>query len=541
MTESMNLKKINKKIVMNDYDSAEAKNNELHLSGDVRYGSEYIYENQKKDASDIINKFYTTDVRVISVIKRTKLGMDGLMIEVAKRIATHDDDTFSINRKNVFFVTAMSNVSWESDFKEKVPNCFKDNIYHHGKLLQLKSKLKNIKNALIINDEIDTGDKENQRLHILLKESGILDIHYMKENNIRMIFVSATMVNEHHSLCQWGDKHYTHRMSVPKSYIGHKDFLERRIIKEYYPITNVEMAEKWIKEDIIDNYKDDLRIHIIRTDDDNKNFIKKACEKHNILFRNHNSVERIETEELNQLFSSPLKSHVVLAIKGLFRRANLIPNEWKLKIGATHERYTNSCEVGVQVQGLPGRMSGYWRDIIEKGYKTGPYRTSVEGIYQYENWYTDPSNKDLVYATSYGSKSTFLSTHNIKNLKVDDSENSNKRVPVIIKFENNDIFKLKTRVSKLNYITNLLIDKPEYTSLLTFIKDKQNTCLRILEPKTKNAYNLYINDVVKAAENNIPFNLDLPSKSKEKNNWQLYIDNIEKRLCFIVWCDNETY
>jgi hypothetical protein len=86
-----------------------------------------------------------------------------------------------------------------------------------------------------------------------------------------------------------------------------------------------------------------------------------------------------------------------------------------------------------------------------------------------------------------------------------------------------------------------LIDKPEYTSLLTFIKDKQNTCLRILEPKTKNAYNLYINDVVKAAENNIPFNLDLPSKSKEKNNWQLYIDNIEKRLCFIVWCDNETY
>jgi hypothetical protein len=70
----------------------------------------------------------------------------------------------------------------------------------------LKDKLEDIKNALIIIDEIDTGDKEGQKLHLLLKESGVLDMEYMETNNIRFIFVSATMVNELHELYKWGDK-----------------------------------------------------------------------------------------------------------------------------------------------------------------------------------------------------------------------------------------------------------------------------------------------------------------------------------------------
>lgn len=530
---------INRNIVMNDYASAENKNQELHLSGDPRYGEQYVYENQKADASEITKKFYESDVRVISVVKRTKVGMDGLMIEVAKDITTHIDDDFVLNRKNVLFVTAMNNLAWEDDFKEKIPTCFKENIYHHGKLNRLKSKLKNIKNALIINDEIDTGDKENQRLHILFKESGILDITYMKENNIRFIFVSATMVNELHSLCLWEDKHYTHKMSVPKLYIGHKDFLEKNIIQEYYPVDSNESAEKWVKEDILSNYKDDFRVHIIRTDDDNKQFIKEACLKNNVLFRNHNSAEKIENEEFFKMFSSPLNNHVVIAIKGFYRRANLIPNEWKIIIGATHEKFVDSCDTNVQVQGLPGRMSGYWRDVIEKGHKTGPYRTSIKAIKQYEGFYNDPFNTDLDYKTSYNSKKTFLSPHNIKNLLPKDD--LKKRIPVIVNFVDGDILILKKRESQINYVINLLTNNPEYKNLLNFIKEKKNSCLRIYQPKIKTLYKVYIEDVINAANNKIPYNLDLPSQSKAKNNWQMYIDNVQKKLCFIISCDNETY
>ena len=42
--------------------------------------------------------------------------------------------------------------------------------------------------------------KKINNLNIILKESKILDIEYMEDNNIRFVFVSATMINELHDL-----------------------------------------------------------------------------------------------------------------------------------------------------------------------------------------------------------------------------------------------------------------------------------------------------------------------------------------------------
>uniref|UniRef100_A0A6C0HSP7 Uncharacterized protein n=1 Tax=viral metagenome TaxID=1070528 RepID=A0A6C0HSP7_9ZZZZ len=406
---------INREIVFNDYNSASKKNKELFITGDVKASSEYIFDNQKEDALVICNKFYETPIRVISIVKRTKVGMDGLMIEIAKNMSTHPNNDFVLHRNNIFFITAMSNRSWEDDMKDKIPSCFKDNVFHHGKLQRLKSKLKNIKNAIIINDEIDSGDKEDQKLHLILKESGILDIKYMEENNIYFVFVSATIINELRDLYKWGDKHYTHYMSIPESYISHKDFLELNIIKEYYSIHNDETAEKWVQEDILQNYGLDYRIHIIRTDEKNKDFIFNACIRNNIEFKNHTSDDRISYEELSNIFDN-IKNHLVIAVKGFYRRANLIPNKWKKKIGATHERYLKKYDTNVQVQGLPGRMTGYWKNEILNGYKTGPHRTSIDAINEYEEFYKNPFGK-IKYSTT-GSKNLFVNPKNIKNLEI---------------------------------------------------------------------------------------------------------------------------
>ena len=411
---------LNREIVLNDYNSATIKNKELFMSGDVKASSEYIFSNQKEDASIICNKFYITNIRVISIVKRTKVGMDGLMIELAKNMTTHPDNQFVLHRSNIFFITAMSNISWEDDMKDKIPTCFKDNVYHHGKLQRLKSKLKNIKNALIINDEIDNGDKEDQKLHLILKESGILDIKYMEENNIRFVFVSATMINELRDLCHWGDKHFTYYMTIPDIYMGHKDFLELDIIQEYYPINDDESAEKWVREDIIDNYGLDYRVHIIRTDEKNKDFILNACLRNNICFKNHTSDTRISNEELIFTFNN-ISNHIVIAVKGFYRRANLIPNEWKIKIGATHERYVKKYDTNVQVQGLPGRMSGYWKQVILNGHKTGPHRTSIAAINEYEEFYKNPFGR-IKYSTS-GKKKLFVNPLHIVNLEVSDQSN----------------------------------------------------------------------------------------------------------------------
>lgn len=406
---------LNREIVLNDYQSATKKNKELFITGDVKASSEYIFANQKEDATIICNKFYETPIRVVSIVKRTKVGMDGLMIEIAKNMTTHPDNDFVLHRNNIFFITAMSNISWEDDMKDKIPSCFKDNVYHHGKLQRLKTKLRNIKNAIIINDEIDSGDKEDQKLHLILKESGILDMKYMEENNIRFVFVSATMINELRDLYKWGNKHYTHYMTIPDIYIGHKEFLELGIIQEYYPINDDETAEKWVQEDILQNYGLDYRVHIVRTDEKNKDFIFNACIRNNIDFKNHTSDDRISYKELSDIFNN-ISNHLVIAVKGFYRRANLIPNVWKKKIGATHERYVKKYDTNVQVQGLPGRMSGYWKQELLNGHKTGPHRTSIDAINEYEEFYKNPFGK-IKYSTTR-SKKLFVNPKNIQNLQI---------------------------------------------------------------------------------------------------------------------------
>ena len=119
----------------------------------------YIYPNQIEDAARISDIFYknyigNNNIKVVSIVKKTKVGMDGLMIEIAKNMTTHPDDDFCLLYQNVKFITGMSNKSWEKDMKDKIPECFRNNVYHHGKLKHLQKTLNDVTNALIIVDNI---------------------------------------------------------------------------------------------------------------------------------------------------------------------------------------------------------------------------------------------------------------------------------------------------------------------------------------------------------------------------------------------------
>jgi len=538
---------LNRETVKSDYDSAKNKNLEQFILGNNKSNSEYIYYNQKNDANQIIEKFYTTNVRAISIIKRTKVGMDGLMIELAYKISTHIDDNFMIHRNNIFIITAMSNLAWEEDMRDKIPNCFRDNIYHHGKLQKLKERLIGIKNALIINDEIDTGDKEDQKLHKILKESGILNINYMKENNIKFVFVSATMINELKELYKWGDSHYCYKMTIPNNYISHGDFLELGIIKEFYKIETEDEAIEWIENDIIDNYKNDFRVHFIRTDIENNQIIKNACDKLNIKFFNHTSTNRISYEELTNIFNN-LDNHIVIAVKGFYRRANLIPNDWKLKIGAMHERYCKNFDTNVQIQGLVGRMTGYWKNIINNGHKTGPFRTSIDAITQYENFYETPLTNDKY--SSNRNANLFLQPKNFginepQNIKL---ENINKHVPIIIDLNIYDddistqIYYITSLHDKINYVKSIICNDEKYKKLLAFISNPTVKCYGFITPKNTYSYKIHITDLIKASNKKMPYSINLNSEYKKYNNWQCFIDNKNNYLCILIWTiDNNIY
>jgi hypothetical protein len=433
---SSDLISIRRESVYADFEAATKRNQLRFTEGDVTATEQYIFPNQRLDAHNIVEKFYRDKCRVISTPKKTKVGADGLMIMLAVLMTTHSDDEFVIDPRCVRIVTGMSNLSWERDMIDKAPACFKDKIFHHGKLS--RAELVGIRNGLIIIDEIDTGDKELQVLHNTLKDAGVLDVKYMEENNIRFVFISATMIRELHDLYKWGAFHELYPMTIPAEYVGHKEMVTRGLIKEFYSVSTKEAAEKWIQEDILDRYaspcmcqacnpeqnpaKKDYRIHIVRGTAKTAGIMQAACIAKGVLFMNHTSTDRISPEELHVLFSAQT-NHVVLEVKNFYRRANLIPNQWKMRIGATMERHTKTVDNNVQIQGLPGRMTGYWRKELDGGHKTGPHRTSLRAIDEYEATYADPFGEVSYETAGFTIKkgkitaaTTMLSPKNILNL-----------------------------------------------------------------------------------------------------------------------------
>jgi hypothetical protein len=537
VTTTNRLIELNREIVSLDYKSANDKNQEMFLKGNVKATSMYIYPNQAEDSAKIIDIFYNSEnIRVLSIFKKTKVGMDGLMIEVAKNFATHPDDNFMVHRENVLFVTGMSNVMWENDMKNKMPACFKENIFHHGKLQNLKDKLKTLNNGVIILDEIDAGDKIDQKLERLLKESGLLDINTMIERNIRFIFGSATPLIELKKLFEWGDKYTSFILSVPDNYIGHKGFLDMNVLKDSYLIT-ANTAEKWVKEDIIDTYKGDYRVHLIRTDNKKVDLIQNACIKYRVHFKNHTSEDRINDDELSEIFNN-INNHTVIAVKGLLRRANFIPNQWKLKIGAVHEYYAKKPDISVQIQGLIGRMTGYWKDVVISGHRIGPYRCHTQAVCDYEAFYNDPT-----YNLKISKSNVFMDYKNIKNLVPVIRKPKNKRVPIVV--ENIDKHHIIFTDSKLSVNVKVkeiveILNKQGLNKLIEFIQHPNVVRSQITAPSTDTSYKKHIVDVVKSYNNNSPFSID--NIHKDKNNWQCFIDTREHRLCFVIWVvDEEMY
>ena len=418
-----------------------------------------------EDAINIVDKFYKNKCQVVSIQKKTKVGADGLMIEAAKLLTTHIDDNFVVNPANVRIITGMSNAGWEKDMIDKAPNCFKDKIFHHGKLS--KADLTSMRDGLIIIDEIDTGDKEYQVLHTTLKEAGVLNVNHMKEHNNKFIFISATMIKELYDLYRWGELHELYKMTIPTLYFGHKDFLDRGIVKEFYSLSLNEKAEEWVQEDILDQYGQDFRVNLVRVTAKTVNVVQNACIRKGVAFRNHTSTDRLSEDEIQEFFKEPLTQHIVLGVKGFFRRANLIPNRWKLRIGATHELYTKVVDNNVQIQGLTGRMTGYWRSDIEGGHKTGPHRTSIKAIQEYEKTYLDPFGLNSYQTAGFKKKKgkvsqdpTMLSPKHVANLEAVDLPEINsgefeRGYQVFNTQEENEVYAKKFGAKRIsNYDTN---------------------------------------------------------------------------------------
>ena len=533
--------------VLQAYYSAKASNRRLFLEGDDKATAEYIFPNQMKDASNIVNAFYKKKRRVISIQKKTKVGADGLMIEIAKLLTTHPDDDFVVNPANVRILTGMSNAGWEKDMIDKAPNCFKGKIFHHGKLS--RAELLHISNGLFIIDEIDTGDKEYQVLHTTLKEAGVLDVKHMEKHNNRFVFISATMIKELYDLYRWGELHELYKMTIPPSYIGHQDFLAKGIVKEFYPLSSKENADKWVTEDILTNYYTDYRVHLVRVNGKSVDVVQNACIRNGVAFRNHTSTDRLSEDEIKEFFKEPLVQHIVLGVKGFFRRANLIPNRWKLRIGATHELYTKVVDNNVQIQGLVGRVTGYWRADIEGGHKTGPHRTSIKAIEEYEKTYLDPFGLNSYQTAGFKKKKgkvsadpTMLSSKHIANLTsvdlpvVEDKKDPSS-VPIVLQITPEDFSKITKSARSWNISSILEIIKKYSDDIYLKIKDMQKN--QVVCPDKDESYDKLITAFVKAYESKTKYTWAIGDK-RDIDTYQIYLDKLQNRIIVSIYYGSKT-
>lgn len=542
MSSSSDIISARRESVLQAYNSARAENHLRFLEGDDKATAEYIFPNQIEDANAIVDKFYKNHRRVVSIQKKTKVGADGLMIEIAKLLTTHIDDKFVVNPANVRIITGMSNAGWEKDMIDKAPNCFKDKIFHHGKLL--RADLMSISNGLIIIDEIDTGDKEYQVLHTSLKEAGVLDVEHMKKHNNRFVFISATMIKELYDLYRWGELHELYKMTIPASYFGHKNFLEKGIVKEFYALNTKENAEKWVQEDILNHYGNDYRVHLVRVTAKIVDVVQNACIRKGVAFRNHSSTDRLSQDEITEFFKEPLTQHIVLGVKGFFRRANLIPNRWKLRIGVTHELYTKVVDNNVQIQGLTGRMTGYWRDTIESGHKTGPHRTSIKAIEEYEKTYEDPFGLNSYQTAGFKKKKgkvsadpTMLSTKHIKNLEavdlpVSEDPTDPTSIPIVVSVSTDDFSKI-IKSGRIWNIESILEIIKKYSND-TFDKIKAMEKNQVVQPDTDASYDKLITAFVKASENKTKYTWAI-GENKHKDTYQVYLDNRSHRIIVSIY------
>lgn len=387
--------------VIRQFKSAEHENNKAFVNENherhIMATSEYIYETQKQDASEIVELFHDNQggegmgnpCRVISVKKHVKLGADGVILDLIRQMCSYPDDSLIIPQDNVRIITGMSNKSWENELVSKAPQFLKQRIFHHRKLG--KAKLEDMKDGLIIIDEIDTASKVKQVLHGVLTDAGLFEWKNLVERNIYIVVISATMAKVLCELTGWGQAHQQYTMTVPDSYAGIQYFLDSGIAKESYDLRNPKNIVKWLKEDVL-SFGSDYRVHLVRLPNTNKQSkespqknIEYCCKKLKISFGMFSGDNPTKDKFWHTAFETIRDRHIVIALKsgGLLSRASRIAESHKLRIGAVHVSPSKISDNNAIAQDLVGRMSGHWREILESGHRVGPIRSPLKALKQY--------------------------------------------------------------------------------------------------------------------------------------------------------------
>ena len=185
------------------------------------------YENQEVTATQVANVILREPKVVFQLVKAmTQTGKTGCMAAVIKLCFTLDNCDTTINPKNIFIITGISSTEWCDQMYDRFPSELRQNIIHRNKLKDLKIKLQDVNDAIIIIDEVHIAAKENMTIDKLLKAPGFKDMNILRERNINFIEFSATPNKVMEDMDKWKEYAKQHIMSPGNGYKGVKHQLE---------------------------------------------------------------------------------------------------------------------------------------------------------------------------------------------------------------------------------------------------------------------------------------------------------------------------
>ena len=338
----------------------------------ARNGHVLAYRSQRNAAMGIFDKFLEGCL-IVTFIASPQWGKTGAALYLIYLMTTHMDVNIMIHPKNVYIITGMSDKDWVAQTKKRMLSSFKKRVFHRNKLHEIVQKIINKRDILIIVDECHYGGEKGQTIHVQLQNMGIMDINYMREKNIKILFISATPGAHLFDANAWGTENHAKIVEVNNDGYTNFDHLieEDRIFKTINFGNRDEIDIFLNHTDIWDTPK----YHIIRVYDKKSVILKEAILERGFDYEEHNSADRIN--DIDEVLNTEPRNHKFILIKNFWRAAKTLND---IHIGIC---YDSSKDYTAVVQGLGGRLLGYNR---RRGPTAPRLFTDVSVIREYQKF-----------------------------------------------------------------------------------------------------------------------------------------------------------
>ena len=318
-----------------------------------------VFKEQKRLAKRILSLFRTKVL--VTLCAPPQWGKTGVSLYVAYKLSR-----LNVNPENVFFVTAMSDRSWIDQMTERVLPSWKKNVYHRNTLHKMRDRIKSLKekkDILIIVDECHLANRLEHTLGKITSNLEMKDPEFLKENNIKILQISATPSNALIDAEEWRDHHSSLCPKIRSGYVSFQCLLDEGRIIDPFNLEDPGDSEEYLELITIGKPK----YHFVRSVCNGpygsesykvvRENLETGCFDKKIQFIELNMERsRKEIQDIYKYLNKEPKEHMVILIKNMLGASKTLQDK---HIGSVHESVPSKKDYSCEVQGLPGRMCGW--------------------------------------------------------------------------------------------------------------------------------------------------------------------------------------